>query len=1416
MRWLALCLCLILPATLHAQTSEEDRGFIQGLLEDALSGEGRSVRIEGFAGALSSRATIERITVSDPDGVWLTMTDLALQWRRAALLRGRIEIDEISVGRIALPRQPVPGPGAPAPEARGAFSLPELPVSIRIADLDVARVALGAPLFGEEAALSLSGEAELADGAGSVRILSERLDAGGDFALSGAYDNATRDLSLALQLQEPANGIAVRLLGLPGQPSLALRVEGDGPVDDFEARLGLDTGGQERLSGRVTLRGEGEDADSGLGFRLEVSGDLAPVFAPQYASFLGDEVQLLADGQQQADGALLLESLRISANALLLEGSAAIGADGWPRRFALQGEIAPAEGESVLLPVPGAETRVGRVVLDAGFDASQGDAWTLEAALGGLQGNGFAIDRITLDGQGGIAREAERVTGSLNLVSDGIDAGDAALNPAIGDRIRGALDFAWSANAPLRISGLDLSGADYGLAGALTVDGPGTGGSLAIRPDLTLRAEALDRFGPLASLDALAGAADLSVIGRVEPLTGIVALTLDGTTRGLATGLAQIDPLLAGAGELRLAVTRDEAGTRVKPLRIATQAARIEGSADLATGDSSAVLEARIFDTGAVFDGVTGPAELTLRADQQGERWDIDLQGTLPGDARVTFDGAVDGDGRQRLRAEGRLTAAVGALGPYSALAGRTLGGSLDLSADGSADLLSGRFDIAARGETRSPRVGVPVAERLLAGTTQFALAAERDASGVLRVDRLGVTGPNIAANGTAQIGAEGDRIGFDLRLPDTGAVLVGVTGAAALDGEARREGDTWTLDLDGSGPGGATLSLDGRIEGYGTQVQTASGSLEATVARLSAFSAAAGRGLSGALDLSASGTGNLTEGSFSVEARGATRALGIAVPAVEPLLRGETRFALALDRTASGTLRVERATLDGAGVGADLSGSLGGGEDALSFDARLPDLGLVAPDFPGPASVTGTARRNGGPWRLDASATGPGGIALSADGTVAPDASSVALSLDGAAPLSIVNGFLRDQALSGTADFDLAVNGPPRLGSVTGVLRTQDARFAFPAQRIAVEGLSGAVRLSGGQAQVDLSGRLDPGGEISLAGPIAVSPPFDADLVIALRNAELRRPPLLQTVANGTATVTGPLIGGALIGGEIGLETVEIRIASLGPSYAVLDGLRHVVPPPDVQRTLRFAGLVREEAAERVGPAFGIDLTISAPNRVFVRGRGVDAELGGELRLTGTTDDVVPVGRFDLLRGRIDLLGQRLTLSEASVALRGNFEPFVVFAATTQVDDTTVAIRLEGPASAPELIVTSSPELPQDEALSLLLFGRSVSDISALQAVRLASAVRTLSGRGGLGLTDQLRSGLGVDDLDLGTDEQGNLEARVGAYLSENIYTDVTVNTEGESQINLNLDVSPNVTVRGRLGSGGDSGIGVYYERDY
>ena len=228
------------------------------------------------------------------------------------------------------------------------------------------------------------------------------------------------------------------------------------------------------------------------------------------------------------------------------------------------------------------------------------------------------------------------------------------------------------------------------------------------------------------------------------------------------------------------------------------------------------------------------------------------------------------------------------------------------------------------------------------------------------------------------------------------------------------------------------------------------------------------------------------------------------------------------------------------------------------------------------------------------------------------------------------------------------------------------------------------------------------------------------------------------------------------------------------------------------------------------------LDLVLNAPGRVFVRGRGLDAELGGSLRLGGTTRATVPAGSFQLIRGRLDLLGNRFVLTDGSASMIGSFLPFIRLTATTESGGVLTSVTLAGQADSPEITFSSVPELPQDEVLARLIFRRALTSLSPFQAAQLALSVATLTGRADDSILGRTRAAMGLDDLDFTVDAQGNTQLRAGRALGERVYTDVSVDSAGRGEVSINLNLSPSVTLRGRADTQGGSGIGLFFERDY
>src|SRR5262249_7965305 len=150
-----------------------------------------------------------------------------------------------------------------------------------------------------------------------------------------------------------------------------------------------------------------------------------------------------------------------------------------------------------------------------------------------------------------------------------------------------------------------------------------------------------------------------------------------------------------------------------------------------------------------------------------------------------------------------------------------------------------------------------------------------------------------------------------------------------------------------------------------------------------------------------------------------------------------------------------------------------------------------------------------------------------------------------------------------------------------------------------------------------------------------------------------------------------------------------------------------------------------------------GLDVRLHAPREVLVQGRGLNAELGGDLRVRGTTDTPRVSGGFDLVRGTFALASTQLNFTNGrgsfnGTGLKNRIDPTLDFTAQTAASDATVTLHVTGFADAPQFALESSPSLPQDEILARLLFGVSASQLSALQLAQIGAALASMSGVGG------------------------------------------------------------------------------------
>ncbi len=595
----------------------------------------------------------------------------------------------------------------------------------------------------------------------------------------------------------------------------------------------------------------------------------------------------------------------------------------------------------------------------------------------------------------------------------------------------------------------------------------------------------------------------------------------------------------------------------------------------------------------------------------------------------------------------------------------------------------------------------------------------------------------------------------------------------------------------------------------------------------------------------------------FDVTADAASMSLtnAIGLPPMDLRAQGELdAFELAIEATATagealaadvtGTLPIGPGEIDlSAEIGAfplsalnalsgdrGLAGRLSGGlqvsgryhDPSASFDLQadgvsarvLRDIGI------GPLRVAATGSLLDGQVEIaSARAEGQGGLSATGAGRIPLRGDGLDVSAGGIIPMRLANIALADSGIqmAGTARVSARATGSADAPQFGGSVQMLDGVMVDPRRNIRIEALRINADLVGDSMVLrDASGQFVGGGTVTATGQIGITENTPSNLTVRLIDAHYTDGIAVDTTISGRVEVTGPLARSGRVVARLTLGPTEIAVSE---RFAIREGVlldvTHRNPPGNVRLTLDRAGVGRKERSNGSRGNYHLDLVVDAPNRIFIRGRGLDVEMGGSLAVRGPARDPQPVGRFELRRGRISVLGQRITFNEGWIALTGDFDPEMRLEAQTSISGTVITLVVSGPVSNPNITLSSAPELPQDEILALLIFQRDLSSLTPFQIAQLASAAATLAGSGD-GLLDQFRSRIGLDDFEIITSEEGGLGVRAGAYLNENLYLDVEAAGGDDSRAALNLDLTDDIRAKVSFGLDGESSLGLFYERDY
>ncbi|KHL25296.1 hypothetical protein PK98_00685 [Croceibacterium mercuriale] len=1377
-----LVLVLLVAAALVGINTAPGKRFVVRQIEALEFENGMRIGIGEIDGSLYGRMVIRELAIADPQGVFVTSPEIAVDWRPFAFANGHIDVRSLASPLVTLARLPQFNETPPS----DAPLLPDYDIDVN--SLRVGRFVAEAPVSGDRRVVGMDGEVHIADGRAQIdfngRTIAGQGVAGGDtvaLVLDAVPDDNRLDIKL--DLNAPAGGVISALAGL--SDPLRVQVDGRGSWASWDGRLNADLAGAAfarvqvlARDGTFTLRGptrvarlfEGPTATLlGPILNLDVTGKLADRKVDLAGNVNSDAFRLNTAGMVDLSdnsfdalrlGFVLLKPAAIAPNLagsglraqLVLDGAFATPAVQYElnatRLFmndmGLENLVAKGaarvDADQILIPVDARATRI------VGLDTVAGGTLRNVRVAGDL-----AIDgtRILSDN---LRIRSDRIDAGLIVVADmstGLYTG--AVDGRIDDyRVESVGIFNIETDIDLKTvptGGFAMQGRVRARSTRLLNDSVLNflGGNAVAATDVLYGPDGVVRFANL-RLDA----PDARITGGRGSWSpdGRLTLNMTGTTTAYGAVGVQVAGTIANPNAV---VTVERPGFGIG---LANVEARISGAQGGYRLDATAQTDYGPLTADVVL-GINAPLTLTINNANLGG---IDFAGRVQQTSAGPFAGQLTANGNGlggvvRLAALGQYQQALVNLRARNTV----LPGPAQL-AIGSAivDAQIVLYDqprIVADAQLAQTRYG---ALNIVAARAQVDYQNGRGNARVLAEGTSGVPF-RVAMNADLQpelwrAALQGRVRGIDFRTTSP---------ARIVPGDGTYELLPMRIDF-----GQGDIRLAGKY-GEGMELQTRLDRLDLAI--LNAF--APGFGIGG------QATGSLD---FA-------QASSTAFPSADARL--------SIDNFTRTTAAAVSRPIDINFVGKLLPD---GGEARAVMRDRGAVIGRVVASLRplGPNAGTWTERLLAAPLGGGIRYNGPAATLFSFAGQV-------------------------DQSLSGpvgvAADFSGTVSAP----SFAGLIRSSNLTYENQTYGTRLTNMAIDGRFTGDRLEVRSLTAKAGDGTVSATGfvSLAADAGYPMDVAVTMDNAELADSDQIAARATGNLRLSKAAGQNAILAGQIRLPETRYQIVRQGAAEVPrLTGVRFK-PPRGPQR------ITGDEPAEPSAGLFeqlALNIDLVAPERLYVSGMGLESEWSADFTVAGTSAAPSLSGEVELIRGTLGFAGRSFALSDGRVQFTGGntIDPTITIVATEDIEDVTVNVNVEGRAMDPQITFSSTPGLPQDEILSRILFGSSVGNLSAIQAVQLAASLNSLRGSGGgLNPLGTLRAASGIDRLRiLGSDDETGRGTALaaGQYLTDDIYVEFITDAQGFTATQLEVSLTPALSILSQAGGSGATNVSARYRRNY
>lgn len=1456
-----MTVCLVLALLAFAVFSAHEllqtdfgRQKLVRLIEDASSSQGRQLDIESLEGDIFSSMALTGIMVSDSQGPWLKVDRLEYRWNPWGLWQGKLWISEFTLKTVDLLRKPQ----VQEPEARSnekSQSPAILPASVVVNHLGAETIRVGEDVLGQEFQFSVNSRMAymgLSKGL-SLNLTLQRTDEiPGKVNLEVSFMPLVKGLVVDLKAEEPPGGILVRAFKVPELPEMSATIKGDGTLDDWKGQFDFHAGPSLGAGGEAAFQ---TIASEQYALDLTMNARLAPFLPPEIKDAWKDSVDFETRVISEAFQKIKIERLSVSHPAVRLDAGGDVSIDGG--EMAWHYTLVAGKDKLFATLAPGFHWKSLKVSGTAeGLTTHPNIDLTLDAE--GVKGKDFSASLTNARFQIAPDRPVDQSGMLLAIKGEGVivepGLADSALQEIIPRKvtwgIQGNLDLdqrqfnferlqSSSQIAKVNMKGLltewgqqaqvkgnitlpDLSQfsqiAKTKLAGnlKLDLDVESQKSGKAVQANFASLIEKMESGFP--EVQALIGD-QLAIGGRVSlnPQGVITVQTLDfkgqavsGELKASLTQEQKVDadwsvvfPSLAALSATvnknlsgQLHVQGNARGVLPSP----TVTAKIEGknlTVDGASVEKGQIdltvdnLQASPSGTLAVHAKVDGleaatSTQFALKPDDRLALKNIKVAGLgteIIGDLLVNL---------KSLSAVGTLNGRILDYAAINNLAEQEISGNTTFKVDLSADneqtvkFLTTVDDFNLKGESPVAIKYVALSGKVTHALKEPVIESQLQISGVTHqaatVEKMVLT-------------VEGSVNKVDFKLTADAAPTEGPNGNVKASGRLNLEGPAQELQL---------TTMAGNVGQFPFQMtepallKVAGQNIELNKLALNIKDGS----VSSSFKKNASGIfGDFTVEHFPLDmvnqlvpgfgVKGNFHGKAVLDGNFENP-KGQLKFSVA-------DLTVDQASTKGLPPATvNLQGDWKAGQSKINIVLNQPSVGEL--------KVNGEI-----PLRM----------AKDPIGFIVPDKASIKANAEGQVGLDILNDILvaSGSQVGGKVDLAVKVDGTVDDPQVAGTVKYQDGSYENLKLGTSLTAIEVLTTFDRNQVKLEkLIARTPKEGLISGSGTVKRSgeKDFIADLKLSTKSAQLVAIDTVTAQVTSDLHLTGPVNAASVIG-EVKIDRADIYVPNHMPASVVVLEVEET-NGQETEGTIRIESETGKKEAPKMD--LGLNVKIKAPDQVFVRGRGLDVELIGDLLVTGSIAKPKVDGFLKLRRGGLELLSRKVKFKQGVVGFDGvpEREPVLNFQAEVPSKNMTILVAVLGSVSNPRFQLSADPEMPQDEILSNFLFDKSAGSITPIEAVQLANSAAKLAGLGGQGpgLMDTVRGSLGLDTLKFSEGDSGpGVEA--GRYVAEGVYLGVKQGLgEDSSGAVLEYEVTPNITVESDIGADANSRVGVSMEWDY